>query len=141
MNTNQILVQVLLLTVPLLALAWMVRELRKPSATSPRPSTPEAEREKIAVELFNPRWGEQKRLWLERLANTPPGDPLMLGLLALLEQSVLVQIQRCEDPKVGEAEARAIVNSIGLLVGLRTDIEEAWKTQLSKKAQAEAKQG
>ena len=94
----------------------------------------------LTVNLFDAAWPEKKRRLLERLANTPPGDPLLTGVLGLLEQAVLAQVQRCEDPKVDAAEARAIVNSIGLLIGLRLDIEQKWKAELTRKAQRDAGQ-
>lgn len=77
---------------------------------------------------------------LDRLANTPPGDPLMTGLLGMIDRLLLQQIQRCESPQIADGEARAIVNSIGLLVGFRTDIEEQWRKQLNRRAMEEAKQ-
>ena len=87
----------------------------------------------LALNLFDPTWPEKRRLLLERLANTTPGDPLMVGLLAFIEQSLLVQLRRCENPAISEGEARAVCNSIGLLLGLRGDLEGVWKQALTKR--------
>ena len=88
------------------------------------------------VRLFDPTWPEKRRAFLERLGNTPEGDATLAGVLALIEQEVLVQVQKCEKPGLTDAEAHSLCGRIGVLVGMRADLEQKWKSERAKRATA-----
>ena len=88
------------------------------------------------VQLFDPGWPEKRRAFLERLGNTVETDPLMAGFLGLIDQEMLVQVQKCERPDLSDAEAHGICAALGLLKGLRGDLENKWKSERTKRAAA-----
>ena len=88
------------------------------------------------VQLYDPAWPAKRQAFLERLANTPEQDALMQGVMGMLDQAILMQVQRCERTGISETEAVQYTSAIGLLVGLRADFKQSWQTQLAKKANA-----
>ncbi len=91
------------------------------------------------VQLFDPSWPEKRRLFLDRLRNTPETDALMAGYLGLIDQEILVQIQKCERPGLSDAEAHGICAALGLLKGLRGDLQHQWNTARKKQADEDRK--
>ena len=85
------------------------------------------------LQLFDPAWPEKRHLFLDRLANTMPNDALMNGVLGMIDQELLIQVQKCEARNVTETEAISLCGRIGLLVGLRADLQNKWKEQLAKR--------
>ena len=108
---------------------------KQPPHPSPVPQGGEGEK-RMAIDLFDPSWPEKKRALLARLADVDERDPLFTGYLGLLDQSLLVQIQRCEDPKLTDVEARCICNSIGIIIGQRADLVRVHKQERTRKANA-----
>ena len=88
------------------------------------------------LKLFNPGWPETRRAFLDRLGSTPETDPTMNGMLGLLEQEILVQVQKCEQPGLSDAQAHSLCGRLGVLVGLRADLEMKWKQERTKRANA-----
>jgi hypothetical protein len=86
------------------------------------------------VEIFDPAWPAKRQAMLERLANTPETDPTMVGILGLLDQEILIQVQKCETPSLSDAQAHSLCGRMGLLVGLRADLENTWHGARAKKA-------
>src|SRR5689334_18103788 len=94
---------------------------------------------KASVQLFDPNWPEKRQAFLERLRNTPETDALMSGFIGLLDQEILVQVQKCERPGLSDAEAHGICAALGLLKGLRGDLQHQWKTARQKQANEDRK--
>ena len=85
------------------------------------------------IPLDDPAWPQKARALQERLANTPENDPLMAGILGLIEREIAIQMGNCERPGLTDAQAHSLTSRIGILVGLKRDLEQHWKEARAQK--------
>lgn len=102
-----------------------------------KPGPPTASKRVEPVRLFDDQWAAKREAFLLRLENTPPQDPLMVGLLGLLDQEILIQVDKCQTEGLTDEQAHSLCGRLGTLVGLRRDLHDRWRLALQRKEERE----
>jgi hypothetical protein len=76
----------------------------------------------VTLRLEDPKWPEQLAALRERLAFTPPQDPLWAGVIGLIDANIRAEMEPALSAGLSTEEAHRFRGRLGMLLDLKREL-------------------